>query len=87
MYPVFKQGKWIMNFPTKKHWRQKSRLAYIETGLQDLVRVIETKGIQSIAVPALGCGLGGLDWREVKKLLEQYLGCLDVEVYVYEPHV
>ncbi|MBN2907921.1 macro domain-containing protein [Polycladomyces sp. WAk] len=87
VYPVFERGKWILNFPTKKHWRQKSRLEYIETGLRDLVRVIETKGIECIAVPALGCGLGGLDWREVKKLIEQYLGGLDIDVYVFEPHV
>ncbi|MBH8599603.1 MULTISPECIES: macro domain-containing protein [unclassified Thermoactinomyces] len=85
VYPVFEQEKWILNFPTKRHWRQKSKLEYIEQGLQDLIRIIETKDIQSVAVSALGCGLGGLNWDEVKKLIEQYLGSLDIDIYVYEP--
>ncbi len=58
--------RWIINFPTKKGWRQSSRLEDVEEGLQDLVRVIREKHIESIAIPALGCDLGGLDWEHVE---------------------
>ncbi len=78
--------RFIINFPTKKHWRQPSRLEYIESGLQDLVRVIRENEIHSIAIPALGCGLGGLKWHDVKNLINRYLETLkNVEVRVYEP--
>ena len=61
--------KYIINFPTKKHWRYKSKLEYIEQGLDDLIFIIESNRIQSIAIPPLGCGNGGLDWKIVKKLI------------------
>jgi O-acetyl-ADP-ribose deacetylase (regulator of RNase III) len=78
--------RWIINFPTKQHWRGKSRIEWIESGLDDLVRVIREKGIRSIAIPPLGSGHGGLDWREVRPLIESSLAILeDVEVVVYEP--
>jgi O-acetyl-ADP-ribose deacetylase (regulator of RNase III) len=78
--------KWIINFPTKQHWRGKSRIEWIESGLDDLVRVVRDKGIRSIAIPPLGCGHGGLDWRDVRPLIEKKLNVLDdVEVVVYEP--
>lgn len=78
--------QWIINFPTKRDWRNKSELEYIELGLQDLVKVIASLQIKSIALPALGCGLGGLNWAEVCPLIEKYLGDLEnVEVIVYEP--
>jgi len=78
--------RYIINFPTKRHWRGKSRIEDIEAGLVSLVEVIREKGIRSIAVPPLGSGLGGLDWREVKPRIEAALGPLgDLRVTVYEP--
>lgn len=78
--------EYIINFPTKRHWRDKSRIEDIESGLVDLVTVIQQYAITSIAVPPLGCGLGGLDWRDVKPLINNFLGSLDgVDVVVYEP--
>jgi O-acetyl-ADP-ribose deacetylase (regulator of RNase III) len=88
---VFETGqltppRFIINFPTKRHWREMSRLEDIEAGLVDLARVIRGNGIRSVAVPPLGCGLGGLDWREVRTRIERALGQLDgVRVLVYEP--
>jgi O-acetyl-ADP-ribose deacetylase (regulator of RNase III) len=76
----------IVNFPTKRHWRGKSRIEDIESGLNALVDVIVTKHIHSIAIPPLGSGLGGLEWTEVKPLIENALSRLtDVRVTVYEP--
>ena len=78
--------RWIINFPTKKHWRQPSKLAWIEDGLDDLVGVIERLQIASIALPPLGSGNGGLDWSVVRPRIEAKLGHLtNVEVIVYEP--
>ncbi len=69
--------RYIYNFPTKQHWRQKSQLTYIKDGLADLKRTIEQDEIRSIAIPALGCGLGGLDWNEVRPLITEYLNGID----------
>ncbi|SEL62697.1 O-acetyl-ADP-ribose deacetylase (regulator of RNase III), contains Macro domain [Chitinophaga rupis] len=78
--------KWIINFPTKKHWRNPSKLEYITSGLDDLVKVINEYQIKSIAVPPLGCGNGGLDWKEIKPIIERKLSKLnDVDIQVYEP--
>ncbi|MGA3309266.1 MAG: macro domain-containing protein [Xanthobacteraceae bacterium] len=77
--------KWIINFPTKEHWRGDSKIEWIEAGLQDLKRVIAEKGIRSIAIPPLGSGNGGLDWNDVRSKIEEALGSLDVRVLVYEP--
>ncbi len=78
--------RWIVNFPTKKHWRQPTQLPWIEAGLMDLKRVIREKGIRSIALPPLGCGNGGLEWSDVRPRIEAALADLDdVEVVVYEP--
>ena len=78
--------RWIINFPTKKHWRQPTQLEWIESGLVALKDVVRAKGIRSIALPPLGCGNGGLDWRDVRPRIEAALGELDdVEVVVYEP--
>ena len=78
--------KWIINFPTKQHWRGKSRTEWIESGLDDLARVIRERRIHSIAVPPLGCGQGGLDWRQIRPLIESKLSILDdVEIDVYAP--
>jgi O-acetyl-ADP-ribose deacetylase (regulator of RNase III) len=59
---------WIINFPTKTHWKAPSRLSYIADGLPDLLRVVKELGIRSIAIPPLGAGNGGLDWSEVRPL-------------------
>ncbi|MDA0207706.1 MAG: macro domain-containing protein [Acidobacteria bacterium] len=78
--------RWLVNFPTKKHWRQQSRLEWIVDGLADLRQVVAERGIRSIALPPLGCGNGGLDWSVVRPEIEQALGQLaDVEVWVFEP--
>ena len=77
--------KYIINFPTKIHWKGSSKIEYIERGLDDLVRVISEYNIQSIAVPPLGCGYGGLDWNIVKPLLLEKLGNVEADVFLYEP--
>ena len=79
--------KYIINFPTKIHWRQPSKMEYIEKGLQSLVAVIKENNIQSIAIPPLGSGNGHLKWSEVKILIEKYLSPLSssVDIIVYEP--
>lgn len=78
--------KYVINFPTKRHWRAKSRIGDIETGLQALVQEIRGRGIRSIAVPPLGSGLGGMDWRDVRPRIEAALGNLEgVQVVVFEP--
>ena len=78
--------KYIINFPTKRHWRGASRLEDIESGLSDLVNVIRKYEIRSIALPPLGCGLGGLDWNVVRKKIENKLKEYeDLEITVFEP--
>jgi O-acetyl-ADP-ribose deacetylase (regulator of RNase III) len=78
--------KWIINFPTKQHWRGDSKMEWIDAGLEDLKRVIVEKGIRSIAIPPLGSGNGGLKWEEVRPKIEAALGSLsNVSVIVYEP--
>lgn len=78
--------RFLLNFPTKKHWRSRSRLQDIDEGLVDLRSVIVDRGIRSIAIPPLGAGLGGLEWPDVKALIRARLAELDdVEIIVYEP--
>lgn len=78
--------RWIINFPTKQHWRQPTKLQWVIDGLQDLRRVIKDKNIRSIAVPPLGCGNGGLEWLDVRREIERALSDLEnVDVLVYEP--
>lgn len=78
--------RYIINFPTKRHWKGKSRLSDIEAGLAALVQEIRRLGIRSIALPPLGSGLGGLNWAEVRAMIERALAPLeDVEVIVFEP--
>lgn len=78
--------RFIINFPTKKHWRNPSQLSYIQLGLKDLVRVIRKLGIRSVAVPPLGCGNGGLDWNLVKPEIEKaFQEIPEVRVLLYEP--
>ncbi len=78
--------RYIFNFPTKKHWRHRSKIEYIQTGLEDLVREIRDRDVHSIALPPLGCGYGGLDWDEVRVLIEEAADRLpEVDFLVYEP--
>ena len=78
--------RWIINFPTKTHWRVKTKIEWIEEGLEDLVRVIRDKDIRSVAIPALGCGNGGLEWQDVRPLIVSALEKLrGVEAFVHEP--
>lgn len=75
-----------MNFPTKRHWRDSSRIEDVESGLVALVETIAEHGMRSIAVPALGCGLGGLAWMDVRPRIERALGVVaDVDVRLFEP--
>ncbi len=79
--------KYVINFPTKDHWRGKSQIEFVIDGLQDLVRVIRELGITSIAIPPLGCGNGGLEWSKVKSQIENAFVVLpDVEVRLFAPH-
>lgn len=85
--PMIGDEKIIINFPTKKDWKHKSKIEYIDSGLRDLARIIRDYNIKSIALPPLGCGNGGLDWSEVKPLIEKYLAPFDdVEITVFEPN-
>ena len=77
--------KYIINFPTKKSWRKPSEYEYIEKGLANLLHVIDSYKIKSIAIPPLGAGNGGLEWQKVKKIIIKYLSQIDIEVLVYEP--
>ena len=78
--------RWIINFPTKKHWRQPTKVEWVRSGLEALREVIREKRIRSIAIPPLGCGNGGLDWGDVRPMIEEALGDLPgAEITVYEP--
>ncbi len=74
---------WILNFPTKDHWRDTSKLEYLEQGLQHFVDHYKEMGIRSIAFPKLGAGLGKLSWGEVGPLMVKYLRQMDCEVVIY----
>lgn len=77
--------RWIINFPTKQHWRAKSQMEWIVDGLQDLRRFLVEHQIKSIAIPPLGAGNGGLEWLIVRGEIEKTLGDLDVEILIFEP--
>ena len=78
--------RYIINFPTKSHWRNNSKIEDIQSGLVALVQQVQELGITSIAMPALGCGNGGLNWDEVKPLIESAFAQLpDVQVIIFEP--
>ena len=78
--------RWIINFPTKRHWRQPSKLEYIDAGLVSLIGEVRRLGIRSIAVPPLGCGNGGLAWGDVRPRIEQAFAELpEVKVLLFEP--
>ncbi|MFZ1389116.1 MAG: macro domain-containing protein [Thiolinea sp.] len=79
-------ARWIINFPTKQHWRSPSKMEWITEGLRDLRRFIVEKKVQSIAIPPLGSGNGGLEWAVVRNEIEQALADLEqVDIWVYEP--
>jgi O-acetyl-ADP-ribose deacetylase (regulator of RNase III) len=81
-----RKPQWIINFPTKRHWRDQSRIEDIQSGLEDLVRVIHENSIRSVAIPPLGCGLGGLNWADVEPLiLAAALQVPGTSVWVYAP--
>ena len=75
----------FISFPTKGHFRSRSKLSDVAGGLDDLARVIGEIGIRSVAVPPLGAGLGGLPWNDVQALIEEKLGLLDATIVVYSP--
>lgn len=81
------QGRniWVINFPTKVHWRNPSEYMYIERGLENLIDIIHKYDIKSIAIPPLGAGNGGLDWYRVKDLIVSKLSSLDCDIVVFEP--
>ncbi len=79
--------RYIINFPTKRHWRGKSRMEDIDAGLVDLVKVIRKYKISSIAIPPLGSGLGGLDWNDVRPRIEEALhGFNDLRIIIFQPN-
>lgn len=78
--------RYIINFPTKRHWKEKSRIEDIETGLKSLIEGVRKRNISSIAVPPLGCGLGGLKWSVVQAMIEKAFAKLPaVHVLLFEP--
>ncbi|MHC3378008.1 macro domain-containing protein [Ligilactobacillus equi] len=89
--PILRRGKdtglmrqrWVLNFPTKRHWRSASKIEYVEDGLKKFVETYEEKGIKSISFPQLGVGNGRLPWSKVRSLMEEYLGDLSIPVYIH----
>lgn len=75
---------WTLNFPTKIHWRNPSKIEWIEQGLEKFVASYKALGITEISFPRLGCGNGGLDWDEVKPIMESYLKSLSIQVYIHD---
>jgi O-acetyl-ADP-ribose deacetylase (regulator of RNase III) len=78
-------GEWVINFPTKMHWREHSRYEFIEAGLADLRSYLALQPGVTVAMPAVGCGHGGLDWTRVRAMIEKQLGDLNTTVYAFEP--
>jgi O-acetyl-ADP-ribose deacetylase (regulator of RNase III) len=85
LYPT--RNKWVLSFPTKKHWRQPSRIEYIEAGLKTFAAHYNEMRITSAAFPRIGCGNGELDWEEVRPLMDRYLKKLPIDIYVYEKSI
>lgn len=79
--------QWVLNFPTKRHWRYPSKMEYIEAGLKKFVDQYESQGIREIAFPKLGCGNGGLLWKDVEPLMRAYLDKLPIRIYIHDHDV
>jgi O-acetyl-ADP-ribose deacetylase (regulator of RNase III) len=78
--------KYVINFPTKRHWRGKSKIEDIESGLKALVEEVKRFDIKSLAIPPLGCGNGGLDWKQVKPMISNaFTESPDIKVVIFEP--
>ncbi|MCP9480446.1 macro domain-containing protein [Shimia sp. CNT1-13L.2] len=75
---------WVLNFPTKNHWRGASKLEWIESGLDKFANTYSEKGITSISFPKLGCGNGGLRWEAVQPVMEKYLADIDIDVFIHD---
>ena len=75
---------WVLNFPTKRHWRQPSKVEWIEIGLEKFVSAYQSQGISEVSFPKLGCGNGGLEWDDVRPVMERYLGALPIKVYIHD---
>lgn len=83
--PYVENGTTIINFPTKDLWRRPSKMEYIQSGLDALIKELPKLNVKTIALPPLGCGNGGLDWQEVKNLIENKLADSEHEFLVFEP--
>jgi len=79
----YEADHWVLLFPTKEHWRNPSRLEYIEQGLIKFVNIYAESGITSIAFPKIGCGNGELNWDDVRPLMEKHLKDLPIDIYIY----
>lgn len=79
-------NKWVLNFPTKRDWRNPSQLEWIEAGLAKFVQSYAERGITSVSFPQLGTGNGGLDWKDVRPLMDRYLRDLPIPVFIHTAH-
>lgn len=77
-------SNWVLNFPTKKHWRSPSKLEWVEAGLKKFVSTYENQGISEISFPKLGCGNGNLEWDDVRPMMEHYLSDLSIPVFIHD---
>lgn len=77
--------RWMILFPTKDHWRHPSRLEWIKNGLGALQKAAAVLELQSVAIPALGCGLGGLSWEKIRPVLEGWAAAVPFEIHLYTP--
>lgn len=77
-------NQWILNFPTKINWRNPSKIEYIELGLKKFVESFDRQGIREIAFPRLGCGNGGLDWKDIQPMMHEYLSDLPIRIYIHD---
>jgi O-acetyl-ADP-ribose deacetylase (regulator of RNase III) len=75
---------WVLNFPTKKHWRYPAKVEWIEAGLEKFVAEYSRRGITDVSFPRLGCGNGGLDWDVVRPVMERYLASLPINVFIHD---
>lgn len=86
MFVFLSKEKIIINFPTKEHWKERSKIDFIKEGLQDLIKIIAKYKIKSIAIPPLGCGNGGLNWKDVQPIIaEAFKSFPDVQIFLYPP--